>query len=277
LSNDIEEGRSEVDVRAVRGEQVTKGQIMSIAGRSWDAFISYAHKDGQHLAQEFANILDNIGLHVFLDDVEILPADILTERISEAIHKSRCFVSLVSQAYLQSGWCRQEMLQMLTKEANANGVYIIIIRIGDCTVPRLLSTSKYFTVSDRKEDVNKAAAAIISIVERDYQTAPEDTLMVRASVWIERMCELASLARRCISHILRGEDIGSYSKRLEDICGEIVSITYEYTSQIDPKIYDLFRELQVAALLGIENPEEVREDIERCHSQLVEILLEQYR
>ena len=76
---------------------------------------------------------------MFTDDVELLAGDLIVERLNDAIHNCRYFIAFLSEAYLKSGWCKQEMLQMLTKEAQTNEVGFIPFRVGDCQIPQLLA------------------------------------------------------------------------------------------------------------------------------------------
>jgi len=244
---------------------------MSITESRYDIFMNYTHQDTESLAREVGRILDRRGLRIFIDDSEILAGDIIIERITDAIQDCRYFVALVSPAYSKSGWCRHEILQMLVKEANRNEVGILPFRIGESEVPKLLATRKYGSFANDISSAEPIAKEILQVVERDYADSPTVRSIVRAPVWLERMCQLASLARRCTSHLLRGDDPERYSQKMEEIYYEIAKIRTEYTSQIDPDFYDLFEQLQNGVYRGARLPEEERERIERTHREIVQL------
>ncbi len=249
---------------------------MSLTSSRYDIFLSYTHRDTETLTSQIGHILDRRGLKVFLDDIEILPGDVIMEHITDAVHDCRYFVAIISPAYSESGWCKHEMLHMLVNEANRNQVGILPFRIDDAEVPRLLATRKYGRYANDLESAEQIAKTILRIVERDYSDSPVIRSAVNVPVWLERMCQLASLARRCTSHLIRGDQSEDYNAKMEEIYYEIAKIRTEYTAQIGNDYYDVFEQLQNGVCRGARSPEEERERIERTHREIVEMTQKKY-
>lgn len=249
---------------------------MSLTASRYDVFLSYTHRDTEALSSEIGRILDRRGLKIFLDDIEILPGDVIMEHITDAIHDCRYFVAIVSPAYSASGWCKHEMLHMLVKEANRNEVGILPFRIDEAEVPRLLATRKYGRYTSDLESAEPIARAILKVAERDYSNSPVIRSAVNVPVWLERMCQLASLARRCASHLIRGDQTEDYGEKMEEIYYEIAKIRTDYTAQIGQDYYDMFEQLQNGVCRGARFPKEERERIERTHRELVEMTQRKY-
>jgi hypothetical protein len=138
---------------------------MGITTKEYDVFLSYAHADGQGFAFWLENELRRSGLSVFIDTAEVLLGDELIDKIATAIHRSAYFVILMTPKYFESGWCKKEMFQVLTKEANESNSVVLPILALPTAVPPHLSSKVWFTLEDG--NWRKCLESILARVQRD--------------------------------------------------------------------------------------------------------------
>ena len=70
----------------------------------YDVFISYARADGEAV-RRLAENLHNAGLHVFFDEWEIGPGDVVVHHLDQAIINSRNGVLCVTRTALEQRVC----------------------------------------------------------------------------------------------------------------------------------------------------------------------------
>jgi hypothetical protein len=131
-------------------------------------FISYSHKDSQRVANYLYDNLKKNGYSVFYDKVELEIGDELVEKLANNIDESEYFVMLMSPMYFKSGWCRKEMIQVLTKEAEAHRSIILPVMVKNVEVPSALLSKLYIKYNNRKP--MGCVEAIIKKIEDDHRT-----------------------------------------------------------------------------------------------------------
>lgn len=105
-------------------------------------FISYSHRD-QTLVHDVAEALHADDFHVWLDEWDVRTGDSLVERVSDAIDQVDFVVAFISEASVDSEWCRKEVSLAMTGELATTGVRVLPVRIEDVVMPASLKDKKY--------------------------------------------------------------------------------------------------------------------------------------
>ena len=112
----------------------------------YDFALSFSGAQRAH-ARDLANALNGRGCDVFFDEFET--PTIVGKNLADELYyiysaKSRYCVILVSEAYKAGPWTNQERRAALDKAINqADGTYIIPIRIDDVELPGLSNSISY--------------------------------------------------------------------------------------------------------------------------------------
>ncbi len=77
-------------------------------------FISYSSKDSS-TAKNISEILRENGIEPWLAEEQILPGDIISDKIQKAIKGSEYFIVLLSQISLKSKWVSTELGAALSR------------------------------------------------------------------------------------------------------------------------------------------------------------------
>lgn len=86
----------------------------------WDAFLSYASKDGE-IAEDLYKRLSHLGYRIFYDKNEIRAGDSIPVAIERGLENSRRYLMLVSRHSLESQWVSHEQQIALFRDpANKN-------------------------------------------------------------------------------------------------------------------------------------------------------------
>ena len=92
-----------------------------------DLFICHAGRDKADVVEPLVVALRKRGRRVWLDQMEILIGDSLTQKIDEGLAHARLGVVVVSQAVLpkETGWVRRELNALATREAQEGRVVVL--------------------------------------------------------------------------------------------------------------------------------------------------------
>lgn len=85
-------------------------------------FLSYARLDGSEIAREVRKALQNYGnLSVFFDEHDLQPGDNWRETLTEELAQGSAMFAIVSDAYANRAWCREELREFRkpTKDENS--------------------------------------------------------------------------------------------------------------------------------------------------------------
>jgi tetratricopeptide (TPR) repeat protein len=115
-------------------------------GSGFDVFISFTHADVDWV-RRLAENLNADGLHVFLDEWEIRPGDIIVHRINDALRTSRNGAVVVSAASMQAPWVAAEYAAMQTRAIEGR-LHLIPVLYGDAEMPPLLATHLWVDFRD---------------------------------------------------------------------------------------------------------------------------------
>ncbi|HXM56110.1 MAG TPA: toll/interleukin-1 receptor domain-containing protein, partial [Candidatus Dormibacteraeota bacterium] len=112
---------------------------MPVSG--FDVFVSYAHTDGAWV-RTLAENLERAGLHVFFDEWEIGPGDVVVHRLDEALRITRNGIVVVSPASMVSPWVAEEYAAMVAR-AVSEGLRLVPVLLGDAEMPPLLANRRW--------------------------------------------------------------------------------------------------------------------------------------
>jgi hypothetical protein len=104
----------------------------------YDVFISYARADAEQV-RRLAENLHNAGLHVFLDEWEIGPGDVVVHHLDAAILNSRNGVLCVTPTALSRPWVQEEYAALLTRAVEKK-LRLIPVLFVDTELPAFLAT-----------------------------------------------------------------------------------------------------------------------------------------
>ena len=234
---------------------------MSITGKKYDVFISYAHRDGADIAEYLEIGLRRAGLSTFKDTTDILIGDVVIERLSEAISNSSYFIMVMTPSYFQSGWCKQESFHFLTSKLDRGTGAVLPILSTPCSIPDFIRPYKYFDLQFQSQET--CLHAILNRIQRDIYKVDERKSITKFPDWVDEVCEIGSLARRSATHILRKENEDWHYKQLEDIYYKVCSIRTHLSARLKAEWDGLLEELQ-NSVYGFRGTEEDRERIERA-------------
>jgi hypothetical protein len=85
-----------------------------LGGRTWDVFVSHAHEDKESIARPLARALEERGVSVWLDELELKIGDSLRRRIDHGIRSSRFGLVILSEAFFLKGWTQYELDGLVT-------------------------------------------------------------------------------------------------------------------------------------------------------------------
>lgn len=99
-------------------------------------FISASSRD-LLFAQEVAKVLKNVGHDVFIYSENIRVSDTWPTRQADALEKAEHIICLVSQSFLNSRYCMDEMATGYSKDN------LMIVKIGICSLPGQYSVRQF--------------------------------------------------------------------------------------------------------------------------------------
>ena len=111
-----------------------------MAERTFDVFISYAHKDRPEWVEVLATNLHQRGFEVFLDAWEIGAGDVLVHELDRGILESRHGVLVLTKSYFERPFVRAEYAAILHRTIEGKQ-RVIPVLVDDVEVPPLLASS----------------------------------------------------------------------------------------------------------------------------------------
>lgn len=105
-------------------------------------FISYSHQDKDFVDQLAAQLVRN-RVYIWLDRWELHVGDSITSRIEGAITNASALLVVLSEASVESAWCRREITGGLIRELEEKRVVVLPVLVEDCTIPLFLRDKLY--------------------------------------------------------------------------------------------------------------------------------------
>src|SRR5882672_432818 len=105
-------------------------------------FISYSHADADFVDRLAAELI-RARKPVWVDRYELRAGDSLIGRIQEEITRAGAMLVVLSEASVNSEWCKKELSAGLIRELEEKRVIVIPLLIEDCSVPMFLRDKRY--------------------------------------------------------------------------------------------------------------------------------------
>jgi len=118
-------------------------------------------------------------------------------------------------------------------------------------------------IQARKKEAKEKEASYETNEMREQQPRK----MTQVPDWVDRACQIASLARRSATHILRKENERKHYKELENLYQEVVSIRTNLSARLPAEWDELLEKLQ-NSIYGFQGTPEDKEKIERARKAL---------
>src|SRR5207253_6894356 len=93
---------------------------------SWDVFVSHASEDKQAVAEPLMRALEDAGLRVWYDRIELRLGDSLREKIDEGLAHSRFGIVILSPSFFAKHWPMQELNGLAQREVEGCKVILPI-------------------------------------------------------------------------------------------------------------------------------------------------------
>ncbi|XP_052693897.1 toll-like receptor 4 [Crassostrea angulata] len=132
----------------------------------FDAFVSYAEKDGGFVIELVKRMEDNHNLKLCIHNRDFIPGTGIADNITNAIHNSRRTVAIMTSHFLDSYWCMFE-LNMARMEAiySRNGENVLILvaleKLAMANLPfyfiDLIESRSYIEFPENRDDDEESA------------------------------------------------------------------------------------------------------------------------
>lgn len=90
----------------------------------WDVFISHASEDKDDVAHPLTRLLQEEGLHVWLDENELRLGDTLSGKIDEGLAQSRFGVVILSKHFFAKSWTARELAGLVARQIGKGKVVL---------------------------------------------------------------------------------------------------------------------------------------------------------
>lgn len=135
------------------------GPIWTGKGRPPHVFLSYASQDKSR-AEKIYYALSSRGIDVWLDQLELRPADDWNETIRKAIVTSRAFVVCLSKTWIRrSGYVKKEIEEAISIAQKRRKRFLFPVKVENCRLPKQLAIFQATQVYGRRRNANLQALA----------------------------------------------------------------------------------------------------------------------
>lgn len=119
-----------------------------------DFFVSYTRKDVA-FATWVAEILEEEGYSLTIQEWDFLPGDNFVMKINEALIECKRLIIILSPSYLQSKWCEVEWTTKFVEQINSKEARIIPVLVEPVEVRGLLTSIVHISIVDKEADEAK--------------------------------------------------------------------------------------------------------------------------
>jgi len=123
-------------------------------------FISYSHTDAEFVDRLAAELFA-ARKPVWVDRYELRAGDSLINRIQDEITKAGAMLVVLSEASVQSEWCKKELSAGLIRELDEKRVVVIPVLVENCSIPMFLRDKRY---ADFRTDFEKGFGEILEAI-----------------------------------------------------------------------------------------------------------------
>ena len=137
-------------------------------------FVSYSSKDRGFVEQLVRDLHAN-GIQLWYDQWEMLPGDLLTDKIGTAIMDNDFFIVVLTRNSVASEWVRRELGVALQREFQERRVRVVPLLAEKCDIPAFLSNKVY---ADFTSGYREGLASLLKVLlDERLLTKPIKTTM----------------------------------------------------------------------------------------------------
>lgn len=130
-------------------------------------FVSYSHSDSAKVDLIAGHLLRK-RTNVWIDRWELKAGDSILNRVQEAVEGSSALLVMLSNASVESEWCKKELTAGLLRELDEKKVVVVPVLLEDCKIPLFLRDKLY---ADFRTDFD---AGMYSLLESVAQYSNSD-------------------------------------------------------------------------------------------------------
>ena len=120
----------------------------SLGDHSYDVFLSFAQEDEEIVEKKIKIPLENNDYRVLWHHSDFIGGVAINENMREAVNKSRVTITVLSEHFLASDFCKAEMRFALMKGTDTHSKCLIPVLIDNCDVPLELKEYTYISVNE---------------------------------------------------------------------------------------------------------------------------------
>lgn len=125
-------------------------------------FISHSHQDKDFVDKLAAHLIKHRA-YVWVDRWELNVGDSLIQRIQESIQDSSALIVVLSNASIESEWCKKELSAGLMREIEEKKVVVLPVLLDNCKIPLLLKEKLY---ADFRSNFDEGLSSVIKAVSK---------------------------------------------------------------------------------------------------------------
>ncbi len=126
-------------------------------------FISYSHQNKEFAEKLAANLVQHKA-HVWIDSWELNVGDSIIDKVQTAIEESSALLVVLSNASMESEWCKKELTAGFFRELEEKRVVLLPLLLEDCKMPIFLRDKMYADFrSNFDEGLSKTLEAIAKV------------------------------------------------------------------------------------------------------------------
>ncbi|PPD75492.1 hypothetical protein GOBAR_DD27572 [Gossypium barbadense] len=194
--------------------------------KEYDVFLSFRGEDTRYnFTDHLYDALRRSGIVTFRDDPKLEAGEEIAPELFKAIQQSWCSVIVFSENYVFSGWCLEELAEIVKqKEENGHKVFPIFYGVDP---------------SDLRKQKEKVEAAFAKHEER-YK---EDEAKIRR--WRNALTEVANIKGWHSNNRHESEFIGDIVKRISAKLCQTYPIDHDELVGINPSLVELHSEIEI--------------------------------
>ncbi|KAB2006170.1 hypothetical protein ES319_D11G324600v1 [Gossypium barbadense] len=192
----------------------------------YDVFLSFRGEDTRHnFTDHLYDALRRSGIVTFRDDPKLEAGEEIAPELFKAIQQSWCSVIVFSENYVFSGWCLEELAEIVKqKEENGHKVFPVFYGVDP---------------SDLRKQKEKVEAAFAKHEER-YK---EDEAKIRR--WRNALTEVANIKGWHSNNRHESEFIGDIVKKISAKLCQTYPIDHDELVGISPSLDELHSEIEI--------------------------------
>lgn len=130
------------------------------------AFVSYSHQD-EVFVLALVQKLNEHGIGVWIDRVDLLIGDSLSVRIGDAIQEGDFVIAVISEHSVKSSWCEKELSLAVTYGIQSKQVKVLPVQLDGVALPSFLAD--ILCVEADRSDSTGIAAELATAITRHLQ------------------------------------------------------------------------------------------------------------